>query len=123
MSIQPKSQVILLQLYPDQEPTAFICLGGNTDDEDRAVAKSLITGAWNDSAKEVRSMEVDIEDIMMVGVRVVEDNLEEVITQLTDEVTAFIQGKDTDGTFHWSIYDNHEVNQFYSILTRVPVGN
>lgn len=119
MSIQPKSQVILLQLYPDQEPTAFICLGGNTNDEDRAVAKALITGAWNDSAKEVRSMEADME----IGARVVEDNLEDVIDQLTDEVTAFIQSKDTDGTFHWSIYDNHEVNQFYSILTRVPVGN
>lgn len=119
MGSNKPNQVILLQLYPDQEPTAFICLGGNTDDDDRAVAKALITGAWNDSAKEVRSMEFDME----IGARVVEDNLEEVIAQLSDEVTAFIQSKDTDGTFKWSIYDNHETNRFYSILTRVPVGN
>ena len=119
MSTEKKSQVILLGLYLDQKPTAFICLGGNTNDDDRAVAKALITHAWHDSTEEIRGMEYDLE----IGARVIEDNLEQVIAHSIDEVTAFIQSKADDGTFHWSIYDNHETNRFYSILTRVPVGN
>lgn len=119
MGGQQKAQVILLRLYAEQTPTAFIRMGDNTNDKDQAMARSMITQAWNESVEEIEGLE----SIRELGQRTIENNLEDTIESLTKKVTAFIQGNSTNGTFEWFIYDNHETNRCAAILTRVPVGN
>lgn len=119
MSSQQKAQVILLRLYAEQTPTAFIRMGDNTNDKDQAIARSMITQAWNESVEEVEGLE----SIRELGQRTIENNLKDTIERLTKEVTAFIQSGSNDGSFEWFIYDNHETNRCTAMLTRVPVGN